>query len=40
VVTHDASLTPDEVRKRLALHKEIVHSTIEIHLCTRAMPPG
>ena len=32
-VTHDASLTPDVIRNRLAIHEEIVHSTIEIHLC-------
>jgi len=33
VVTHDASLTPEVVRQNLAAHKEIVHSTIEIHYC-------
>jgi cation diffusion facilitator family transporter len=33
VVTHDASLTPDRVRDWLAVHEEIVHSTIEVHLC-------
>ncbi|MFA5939578.1 MAG: CDF family Co(II)/Ni(II) efflux transporter DmeF [Sinimarinibacterium sp.] len=33
VVTHDATLTPETVRKRLSIHEEIVHSTIEIHLC-------
>lgn len=33
VVTHDAALTPDAVRARLAVHEEIVHSTIEIQLC-------
>ncbi|MCK2089551.1 CDF family Co(II)/Ni(II) efflux transporter DmeF [Thauera aromatica] len=31
VVTHDRALTPDAVRARLAVHEEIVHSTIEIH---------
>ncbi|WP_066709026.1 CDF family Co(II)/Ni(II) efflux transporter DmeF [Curvibacter delicatus] len=31
VVTHDATLTPDVIRKRLASHEEIAHSTIEIH---------
>ena len=31
VVTRDAALTPDAVRARLAVHEEIVHSTIEIH---------
>lgn len=33
VVTHDTHLTPEVVRERLSVHKEIVHSTIEIHLC-------
>jgi cation diffusion facilitator family transporter len=36
VVTHDAALTPDTVRERLSVHEEIVHSTIEIHLCPNA----
>ena len=36
VVTHDASLTPDVVRKYLSVHEEIVHSTIEIHRCPDA----
>ena len=31
VVTRDRTLTPDAVRARLAVHQEIVHSTIEIH---------
>ncbi len=31
VVTHDRLLTPDMVRKRLSIHEEIVHSTIELH---------
>ncbi|MHB8785046.1 MAG: CDF family Co(II)/Ni(II) efflux transporter DmeF [Thauera sp.] len=31
VVTQDRALTPDAVRARLAVHEEIVHSTIEIH---------
>jgi cation diffusion facilitator family transporter len=34
VVTHDSTLTPDVVRERLSVHEEIVHSTIEIHICT------
>lgn len=34
VVTHDESLTTEVVRDRLAVHEEIVHSTIEIHCCT------
>ena len=34
LVTHDAALTPKLVREWLAVHEEIVHSTIEIHVCT------
>ena len=30
-VTQDAQLTPTTVRERLAVHKEIIHSTIELH---------
>ncbi|MFZ5566821.1 MAG: CDF family Co(II)/Ni(II) efflux transporter DmeF [Pseudomonadota bacterium] len=33
IVTHDRSLTPDDIRRRLSIHEEIVHSTIEINLC-------
>lgn len=33
VVTHSPVLTADDIRKRLAVHEEIVHSTIEIHRC-------
>jgi cation diffusion facilitator family transporter len=33
LVTHDAALTPREVRAWLAVHEEIVHATIEIHRC-------
>jgi len=33
VLTHDPALTPEDVRQRLAVHEEIVHSTIEIQLC-------
>lgn len=33
VVTHDINLTPTHIRERLAIHEEIVHATIEIHLC-------
>ena len=33
LVTHDATLTPKRVRERLAQHKEIVHTTIEIQQC-------
>lgn len=35
VVTHDRDLTPARVRRQLAQHEEIVHATIEIHLCTQ-----
>lgn len=31
VVTHSASLKPEHIRRRLAVHEEIVHSTIEIY---------
>lgn len=33
LVTHDEQLTPKQVRDWLSVHEEIVHSTIEIHLC-------
>jgi len=33
VVTHSATLTAEDLRRRLAVHEEIVHSTIEIHRC-------
>jgi cation diffusion facilitator family transporter len=33
VVTHDERLTANDVRHWLAIHDEIVHSTIEIHRC-------
>ena len=33
VVTHDATLTPEKVRRLLSVHEEIVHTTIEIQLC-------
>jgi cation diffusion facilitator family transporter len=38
VVTQDATLTPDDIRERLSIHEEIVHSTIEIHLSQGAIP--
>lgn len=34
LVTHDEQLTPARVREWLAVHEEIVHSTIEIQRCT------
>ncbi len=33
IVTHSESLTPDEVRQKLSVHEEIVHTTIEIQRC-------
>jgi cation diffusion facilitator family transporter len=33
VVTHDRDLDADAIRSRLAVHEEIVHSTIEVHRC-------
>jgi cation diffusion facilitator family transporter len=38
VVSHDTTLTPDRVRKRLSVHEEIVHSTIEIHHSPEPLP--
>lgn len=34
LVTHDALLTPKQVREWLSIHEEIVHVTVEIHRCT------
>ncbi|MFT7721248.1 MAG: CDF family Co(II)/Ni(II) efflux transporter DmeF [Roseateles sp.] len=34
LVTHDAQLTPAQVRGWLAVHEEIAHATIEIHRCS------
>lgn len=31
VVTHDRAITADELRHRLSVHEEIVHTTIEVH---------
>jgi len=36
IVTHDTTLTAESVRKKLAVHQEIAHVTVEIQLC-RAM---
>jgi cation diffusion facilitator family transporter len=38
LVTHDAQLTPTQVREWLSIHEEIVHSTIEIHRCAGDPP--
>ncbi len=35
VLTHDPGLTPAQVRERLSVHEEIVHTTIEIQLCPK-----
>jgi len=35
IVTHSATLTPDQVREQLRQHEEIVHATIEIHSRSR-----
>jgi cation diffusion facilitator family transporter len=40
VVTHDPALSAARVRERLAVHEEIVHATIEIHLCPDRDAPG
>lgn len=33
LLTHDAGLTPLHIREQLGQHAEIVHATVEIHLC-------
>lgn len=33
LVTHDKALTASRVREQLAVHEEIVHATVEIHVC-------
>ena len=33
LLTHDTSLTPLQIRENLGIHEEIVHATVEIHLC-------
>ncbi|MEO5732813.1 MAG: cation diffusion facilitator family transporter, partial [Rubrivivax sp.] len=38
LVTHDDRLSPDEVRRWLSIHDEVVHSTIEIHRCPHSVP--
>lgn len=34
LITHDESLTPDSVRRQLAVHEELAHVTVEIRQCT------
>ena len=38
LLTHDAELTPQLIRDGLGIHEEIVHLTIEIHLCPECDP--
>ncbi len=33
LLTHDATLTPLQIRSALGVHEEIVHATVEIHRC-------
>lgn len=40
VVTGDRTLTPTDLRQRLSVHEEIVHSTIEIHYHPRPATDG
>lgn len=36
VITHDSAINGDALRQRLAVHPEVVHSTLEIHRCPAA----
>lgn len=38
VVTHDRNLTATQVREWISEHKEVVHATVEIHLCAGGHP--
>jgi cation diffusion facilitator family transporter len=40
VLTHNANLTPDQVRARIAVHEEVVHATIEIQHGENAQAPA
>ena len=33
LLTHDPAMTPLQIREALGIHEEIVHVTVEIHLC-------
>ena len=33
LLTHDAQLTPLQVRAALGIHQELIHVTVEVHLC-------
>ena len=35
VVTHDRSLTAGDLRRRIGMHEEVVHTTLEIQYCDR-----
>ena len=35
VVTHNPTLTPEQVREQLSIHEEIAHVTVEIHQCNQ-----
>ncbi len=36
LVTDDAALTPERVKTALGIHEELVHCTVEIHVCPQA----
>jgi Co/Zn/Cd efflux system component len=38
LITDDPTLTPEDIRRQLAVHHEIAHATIEIHLCPDHAP--
>ncbi|MBX3620807.1 MAG: cation transporter [Rhizobacter sp.] len=40
LVTRDERLVPNQVREGLSIHEEIVHSTIEVHVCTPRGSPA
>lgn len=37
VVTHDKSLTANQIREKLSVHEEIVHVTVELHPCSQSV---
>jgi cation diffusion facilitator family transporter len=38
LITDDPTLTPEDIRRQLAVHHEIAHATIEVHLCPDHAP--
>mgnify|MGYP002776363343 CR=1 FL=1 len=38
LLTHDPRLSAQQIREKLAVHEEIVHTTVEIHLCDEEHP--